>query len=248
MRKLKMTVAYDGTDFIGFQRQSKGRTIQGTLERALSRVTGEKIHVLGAGRTDRGVHARGQVVHFATTSTIPAERWRFIINNCLPPDLAILEVEEVADDFHAMVSKWKTYRYEIDTAPVRDVFQGRFRTHLPRRTLEIEKMQLAAHFLMGTHDFTTFSSAKADVENRVRTIYDCKVEQDGLITAIEITGSGFLYNMVRIIASVLVDVGLGKRVPEAIPVLLEAKDRQQVGITLAPEGLTMLRVGYTAWE
>ncbi|WP_188648080.1 tRNA pseudouridine(38-40) synthase TruA [Marinithermofilum abyssi] len=249
MRKLKMTVAYDGTDFFGFQRQPWQRTVQGTLEETLSRITGENVTVTGAGRTDAGVHARGQVIHWETNSPIPLERWPVILDRALPRDLTVLDTEEVPLDFHARKDAcWKQYCYTLDTHKIPDVFTRRFRTHLPV-LLDIDRMKEAGSHLVGTHDFTSFSSAKSPVTDRVRTLYGCRITEpeDGVV-AITVTGNGFLYNMVRIIAGTLVQVGKGELSPAAIPEILEAKDRGRAGKTLPPEGLVMVKVCYTPWK
>lgn len=248
MRKIKLTVAYDGTDFHGFQRQPGKRTVQGTLEAAISRLNGTETHVTGAGRTDAGVHAWGQVCHFETENPMPVERWVTVLNQSLPRDLVIRLAEEVAPTFHARKDAcWKTYRYVIDRSPVPDVFTRRYATHLPV-SLDIRRMRLAAERLVGTHDFTSFSSAKSPVEDRVRTIYRCEIGEQGDKLLIEVTGNGFLYNMVRIIAGTLVEVGMGKRTPESISSSLAAKDRSAAGKTMPPEGLTMVEVGYEPWR
>lgn len=248
MRKLKMTVAYDGTDFFGFQRQPHRRTVQGVLEEAISRINGKPIQVVGAGRTDAGVHALGQVCHFETALPMPPDRWVSVLNRVLPRDVAVRSVEEVPPPFHARKdARWKRYRYLIDTSPVPDVFTRRFRFHFPL-SLDVEAMRRAAADLEGTHDFTSFSSARSPVENRVRTIHLCRVEKEGPVVSMEVVGNGFLYNMVRIIAGTLLEVGRGKRSPESIPDVIRANNRAAAGKTLPPEGLMMVEVGYTPWK
>jgi tRNA pseudouridine38-40 synthase len=246
--KLKMIVAYDGTDFFGFQRQPDRRTVQGLLEETIARICGHPVQVAGAGRTDAGVHARGQVCHFETAHPMPLDRWASVLNRMLPRDVVVRSVEEAAPHFHARKDAcWKSYCYRIDTRSVPDVFTRRFRLHFPL-SLDVEAMQRAAGFLEGTHDFTSFSSARSPVENRVRTIYRCRVKGEGPLVSIEIVGNGFLYNMVRIIAGTLLEVGRGKRTPEEIPDVIRAKNRAAAGKTLPPEGLTMEEVGYAPWE
>jgi len=246
--RLKMIVAYDGTDFFGFQRQPDRRTVQGVLEEAISRICGRPVQVVGAGRTDAGVHARGQVCHFDASHPMPPDRWALVLNRVLPRDVVVRSVEEAPPHFHARKDAcWKTYRYLIDTRPVPDVFTRRFRLHFPL-SLDVEAMRRAASHLEGTHDFTSFSSARSPVENRVRTIHRCRVERDGPLFSVEVIGNGFLYNMVRIIAGTLLEVGRGKRLPEAIPDMIRARDRAVAGKTLPPEGLTMVEVGYAPWK
>lgn len=248
MKKIQLVIAYDGTDFAGFQRQPEQRTIQGTLEEALESLTREEIHIHSSGRTDAGVHAWGQVCHFVTHSPIPGDKYAYILRRMLPTDLVIRSSQEVSMDFHSRKSAcWKTYRYTIDTNRVPNVFVRRFQTHdpLPLNTIQ---MQEAANHLVGTHVFTSLCSTKTVVEDHLRTIYACTIQEDHGIVSIEVTGNGFLYNMVRIIAGTLVEVGRGERDPHSIPVLLQTCDRRLAGPTYPPEGLTLLEVGYTPWK
>lgn len=248
MRNIQLIIAYDGTDYHGFQRQCGQRTIQGTIEAALSRLTEENIQIVASGRTDRGVHALGQVCHFITNSPIPAEKFAPILRDQLPRDILVLSSQEVSLSFHAQKDAcWKTYQYRIETKPIPELFERRFVTHLSYH-LSIDPMQSAAKFFEGTHDFTAFCSAKTQVKNRVRTIYECKVERVDQKVLIEVTGSGFLYNMVRIIAGTLYQVGREKLHPEQIPFILQSKQRELAGPTLPPEGLVLVRVGYQPWS
>lgn len=247
MKKIKLILAYDGTDYHGFQRQPKQKTIQGTIEAVLSRLTKESIQLVGSGRTDRGVHALGQVCHFFTHSPIPAEKYASILRDQLPRDILVRSSQEVPLSFHAQKDAcWKTYRYQIETNAIPNLFERRYYTHLPY-PLELEQMQQAARFLKGTHDFTAFCSAKTQVKDRVRTLYDCKVEAQDQKVWIAVTGNGFLYNMVRIIAGTLYQVGRRKLYPEQIIDILQSHNRQQAGPTLPPEGLVLVRVGYRPW-
>lgn len=248
MKKIQMVIAYDGTDFSGFQRQPGQRTIQGTLEEALHRLTGEEIQVHGSGRTDAGVHALGQVCHFTTASPIPAEKYPYILRRMLPKDIIVISAAEADADFHARKSAyWKTYRYQIDTQPVPNLFTRRFRTHLPF-PVDLDAMQAAGNLLVGTHDFTSFCSAKTHVSDRVRTIYQCRVKEVPGGIDIVLTGNGFLYNMVRIIAGTLYEVGRHERSAEEIPAILAARDRTLAGPTFPPEGLLLVQVGYSPWH
>ncbi|MBA4495921.1 tRNA pseudouridine(38-40) synthase TruA [Paenactinomyces guangxiensis] len=248
MRKIKLVIAYDGTDFSGFQAQPGERTIQGTLEEALSALTGEEIRIYGSGRTDAGVHALGQVCHFSTSSPIPVEKYPYILRRMLPRDIVVISCAEVDFDFHARKSAyWKTYRYQIDTNPVPDLFMRRFRTHLPF-PVDLSSMQAAADRFLGTHDFTSFCSTKTFVTDKVRTIYQCRVKQESGGFSIEVTGSGFLYNMVRIIAGTLYEVGRGQRSAGDISDILAERDRTLAGPTFPPEGLLLVEVGYQPWE
>ncbi|MCH5585970.1 tRNA pseudouridine(38-40) synthase TruA [Shimazuella sp. AN120528] len=244
MRKIKMIIAYDGTDFSGFQRQPGRRTIQGVLEETLSRILKENIIIEGSGRTDAGVHALGQVCHFITSKPIPAERFPYILRHSLPPDLIINSSEEVEMDFHARKSAhWKTYRYQVETQAVPRLHMRRFAYHYPV-DVDLKAMKQAAEYLLGQHDFTSFCSAKTEIEDKVRTVYDAAVWEENGFRYIEVTGSGFLYNMVRIIVGTLHDVGKGKIKALDIPSIINACDRQAAGSTFPPEGLHLLKVGY----
>ncbi|MFF0830893.1 tRNA pseudouridine(38-40) synthase TruA [Brevibacillus sp. NPDC003359] len=244
MKRLRCVLAYDGTDFSGFQVQPDQITVQGEIEAALKRVTGEDIQVFGSGRTDAGVHARGQVIHFDTSSNIPMDKWRFVLNNQLPNSIVIRTVEEVDASFHARFDvQVKEYRYCIDNNPVADVFRHRYADHV-RFPLDVDAMQQAAHYLVGEHDFTSFCSAKTFVEDKVRTVYGLIVEKSGDEVWVTCRGNGFLYNMVRIIVGTLVEVGQGKRNPAELREILAACDREKAGKTAPAKGLTMWEVVY----
>lgn len=242
-------IAYDGTDFHGFQRQRGLRTIQGVLEDTLKKITGVEHTIFGSGRTDAGVHAYGQVCHFDTKTPIPTERLSYILRRMLPRDIVVRSAEEADSSFHARKScYWKTYRYQIETTPVPDLFFRRFRTHRPIQ-LDLERMKEASQYLVGTHDFTSFCSVHTDKENKVRTIYDLRLEKDtsGVIT-MWITGNGFLYNMVRIIMGTLFEVGRGSWQPNMVEKALDAMDRRAGGPTFPPEGLMLWQVSYQPWK
>lgn len=244
MRRLKCVVAYDGTDFSGFQVQPDQVTVQGEIEAALQRITGEEIQIAGSGRTDAGVHARGQVIHFDTASHIPLEKWGFVLNNQLPDSIVIRSIEEAEPTFHARFDvQVKEYRYCIDNSPVADVFRHRYADHI-RFPLDIRAMQKAARHLEGEHDFTSFCSAKTYVEDKVRTVYALTVERLGDEVWVICRGNGFLYNMVRIIVGTLVEVGQGKRQPDELADILAACDREKAGKTAPAKGLTMWEVVY----
>lgn len=246
MARVKCTLEYDGSGFSGFQFQPEGRTIGGELERALQRMhKGEFIRIQSSGRTDAGVHAKGQVIHFDTQLTIPAENWKRALNTLLPDDIYILTCEHVTEDFHARYSAVaKEYHYELITAPEPDIFR-RYYTGYVTDTLDVEAMRAACAHLVGEHDFTTFSSAKATVKgSRVREIYALEIEKTKEGLRFIFKGNGFLYNMVRIIVSVLIDIGRGKRKATDIPDLIAAKNRQLIGKTMPPEGLYLWKVIY----
>jgi tRNA pseudouridine38-40 synthase len=245
MKKIKLIIAYDGTDFSGFQRQPGRRTIQGVLEETLSRILGETIIIEGSGRTDAGVHALGQVCHFVTSKPVPADRFPYILRHTLPPDLIIISSEELDMDFHARKSAyWKTYRYQVETQAIPRLHMRRFAYHFPVQHIDLSAMKQAAAHLVGKHDFTSFCSAKTEIEDKVRTIYDVSVWEEEAFRYVEVTGSGFLYNMVRIIVGTLHDVGKDKIKAKDIPQILARCDRQAAGSTFPPEGLHLMKVGY----
>ena len=246
MTRVKCILTYDGSSFSGFQIQPNQRTVAGELEKALKTIhKGQAIRIQSAGRTDAGVHAKGQVIHFDTELAIPDANWKRALNALLPDDIFIKLAQTVTEDFHARFSAVaKEYHYDVQTTPEPDVFNRKYAYYFPYE-LNLEKVRQACNYLEGTHDFTTFSSAKATIKgSRVRILYElsCKEYEDGI--RFTFYGNGFLYNMVRIIVSLLLDVGQGKREPEDIPNLLAAKDRSKVGKTISPVGLYLHRVVY----
>ncbi|HEU4965586.1 MAG TPA: tRNA pseudouridine(38-40) synthase TruA [Bacilli bacterium] len=244
MRNIKLTVAYDGTNFHGFQIQPNLRTVQGVLQETLERVVGHSVSVIGSGRTDAGVHARGQVINFHTAVNIPLDKWPIAANVRLPDDLVVLAAEEMPSDWHARFNaKGKVYRYRIDCGHVPNVFTRHYSYHFPY-PLRIESMTEAAGALVGRHDFTSFCAANTPVEDKVRLLHAVEVEVEGDSLTITCRGEGFLYNMVRIIAGTLLDVGRGKIDPEEMPAILAACDRTRAGVTAPAHGLTMWEVLY----
>ena len=245
-RQIVLTVAYDGTDFYGFQRQSGTGlpTIQASLEDAIYRLSGERVTIEGSGRTDTGVHAWGQVVHFYSTSSIPPQRWFLALASYLPDSIIIRESKEGTPGFHARFSALeKTYLYQYYLSPTPSPFYRRYAYHVPYH-LDVAAMQNAAHLFEGSHDFQAFCAAGAKVNSYVREIYACFLEEDGLLLKLTIRGNGFLWNMVRIIAGTLLEVGSGKRRVQDIPVLIGLGDRTQTGVTLPPQGLILHEVKY----
>lgn len=243
-RRIRLTVAYDGTAYCGWQLQPQVKTIEGELNRCLSELIGEEIQVIGASRTDTGVHAYGNIAVFDSCTGIPAEKIGYALNQRLPEDIRIQKSEQVAEDFHPRhCDSRKTYEYRIYSAefPLPTV---RLYSYFTYHKLKLEWMQQAADQLLGEHDFTSFCSAKTEKENKVRTLYEFSVKQDGPYIVIRVTGSGFLYNMVRILAGTLMKAGQGAIKPEEIPEILAAKDRQKAGPTLPPEGLTLVEIKY----
>ncbi|WP_172370556.1 tRNA pseudouridine(38-40) synthase TruA [Sporosarcina jiandibaonis] len=246
MNRVKATVAYDGTNFAGYQSQPGMRTVQSEIDKALVKIHKDKaIHSVASGRTDAGVHAFGQVIHFDTPLTLPADRWRMALNVLLPKDIRIVEVEYVDKNFHARYSATgKTYVYKWSYAEVHSPFERNFSVHLERWRPDVEKMKEAAAYLIGTHDFTSFCSSKTATSNRVRTIRLLTLEKshDELIMTIE--GDGFLYNMVRTIAGMLLAVGVGWHTPENVKEILELRDRKEASKTAPSHGLYLESVTY----
>ncbi|MCC8353590.1 tRNA pseudouridine(38-40) synthase TruA [Bacillus sp. AF23] len=244
--RLKCTISYDGHLFKGYQVQPGKRTVQDELEKALAVLhkSKDRIPVVSSGRTDSGVHAAGQVIHFDTPLSIPAERWPYALNALLPDDIAVKTAEIADDGFHARFSAVKKeYRYFVYTEKYPDVFKRHYAYHFSYR-LNVQNMREAAKHLLGTHDFTSFCAAKTEVQDKVRTIYELEwTETDGGLQ-MRITGSGFLYNMVRIIAGTLLDAGIGKISPDDVKSMLEAKNREAAGRTAPGHGLYLWNVYY----
>ncbi|RDW21862.1 tRNA pseudouridine(38-40) synthase TruA [Oceanobacillus arenosus] len=246
MGRLKCTINYDGSGFFGFQFQPTKRTVQGELEKVLKQIhKGDRVRLQASGRTDAGVHAKGQVIHFDSPYDIPELGWKRAMNTLLPEDIYIDKVEGVTDAFHARYSAMeKEYHYFVWNAEEPDVFKRNYAYYFPYR-LDIDKIQEACRYLEGTHDFTTFSSAKATTKgSKIRTIYQATCKQSGAEMEFIFRGSGFLYNMVRIMVSVLLDIGQGRRNPADIKSLLDGKNRQLAGKTIAPQGLYLWQVKY----
>lgn len=245
MAKFKCVVSYDGTNFAGFQIQPKQRTIQGEIEAALAKINKQAIRIYSSGRTDTGVHAKGQTFHFESSLPLANDEWFRALNTLLPKDIYIKTVQKVAQSFHARFDAIeKEYRYFVYTDKVRDLFKRNYAYHFPYE-LDLAAILEGCHYLTGEHDFTTFSSAKATVKgSRVRTLtkVTCR-ENEGYYEFI-FRGNGFLYHMVRIIVGTLLDIGVGKILPSEIPKLLAAKDRRLVGDTAPPEGLYLWEVTY----
>lgn len=270
-----LTVAFDGTNYSGWQIQPNKETIEGVLNRELSRLLNEEIKVVGASRTDSGVHAEGAVCVFDTESKIPGDKFSYAINQTLPEDIRIRNSKEVDITFHPRrVNSRKTYRYRIRHDEFPNPLDARYSYHVYTK-LDIEAMRKACEFIKGKHDFKSFCSVHTDVDTTVRTVYDVHIDvtpdkkllqMSGLMKSagesgamrsggesaagrirpeiidIYVTGNGFLYNMVRIIAGTLIEVGQGKIKPEEIPAIIEACDREKAGPTAPAKGLTL--IGY----
>jgi tRNA pseudouridine38-40 synthase len=246
-RTLKLTLQYDGTDYVGWQRQSNGVSVQGVLEDALAPIEGAPVTVHGAGRTDAGVHALGQVASVTLTCDIAEPTLARALNAVLPVDVRVLAVEAMDETFHARFSsRAKTYEYRIVNAPLVSVFLQRYVWHVPQ-PLDIEAMRTAAGPLVGTHDFAGFQGSGANVATTERTILALDVEDGGgfdLPLVIRVSGDGFLRHMVRTIAGTLVEVGIGRWDPWTLLAVLESRDRTQAGPTAPAKGLFLAGVAY----
>ncbi|MFC4601499.1 tRNA pseudouridine(38-40) synthase TruA [Cohnella hongkongensis] len=271
MRNIALIVSYDGTEYHGFQSQPGGNTVQDKLEEAIFKLSGERVRILGSGRTDAGVHARCQVANFTTSSGIPIERWAIALNTRLPDDIVVQSAYAVPDDFHARHHALsKTYRYTINCNRVPDLFRKRYEFHHPT-PLDVEAMRAGLALLVGEHDFSAFTSPLSTKPSHVRTILGARLEVDDRFEAeslyanpiynrqwdekqypgkqrgiihLYVTGTGFLYNMVRIIAGTLIQVGEGKRTPEDVAAILASRDRALAGPTAVPQGLILWEVVY----
>ena len=244
MRNIKIIIEYDGKSFNGWQKQPTKLNIQGEIEKAIEEITGEKVDLTASGRTDAGVHSLGQTANFKTESQIQIEKFAKAINSKLKKSIVIKSAEEVDERFHSRYSvKSKTYRYIINNSDNGTAIYRGLEYHIPMK-LDVKKMQEAMKFFEGEHDFKAFKASGTSSKSSVRTIYKGEVKHEGERIIIEVTGNGFLYNMVRIIAGTLVDVGLEKIKPEEIPEIIESKDRTKAGKTLPPHGLYLLKVEY----
>ena len=244
MRNIKLTIEYDGKDFNGWQKQPNKLNIQGTIEQAIKCVTGEDVELNASGRTDAGVHALGQVANFKTNSKIPIEKFAIAINSRLKRAIVIKKAEEVDEKFHSRLNcKKKTYRYIINNSEEGSAIYRNLETHIPQK-LDVSKMEQAVKYFEGEHDFKAFKASGTSSKSSVRTIYEAKLYKIDEKIFIELTGNGFLYNMVRIIVGTLVDVGMGKINPEDIPQIIDEGKRENAGKTLPPNGLYLLNVMY----
>jgi tRNA pseudouridine38-40 synthase len=244
VRVLKLTIAYDGTRFVGWQRQADGDSIQGLLEAALARFEGGPVTVHGAGRTDAGVHALEQVASAAVTCGHDTTSLQRGLNATLPEDIRVLRVEEAPDGFHARFSaRAKTYRYVIRNTPVANPFDRAFSWHLPE-PMNSDAMRTAARALVGTHDFAAFRSAGGEVDTTIRTVTRSELTEVGPMITYEVAADGFLRHMVRAVVGTLVEIGRGWREPSSTGELLESRQRARAGATAPPHGLFLVRVDY----
>lgn len=245
MRRVRLFVAYDGTDYCGWQVQPNGITVEEVLNRELFRLTGEDIHIIGASRTDSGVHALMNVAVFDTDSSIPPERMAYALNQRMPEDIVITKSDEVGADWHPRYQDnvRKTYEYHIYNAPVLNPLKRKYSAFVSF-PMDVEKMRRGAAYLVGEHDFVSFCNVRTNVSDTVRTVEDITVAEDGADIVIRITGNGFLYNMVRIIAGTLIRVGRGFYEPEKVREILEEKKRTAAGITAPACGLVLVEIEY----
>lgn len=244
MRNIKLTIEYDGKDFNGWQKQPNKLNIQGEIERAISEITGEEVNLNASGRTDAGVHSLGQVANFKTNSNIPIEKIPIALNTKLKRSIRILKAEEVEERFHSRYNcKKKTYRYIINNSENGTAIYRNLEYNFSQK-LDIKKMQEAVKYFIGEHDFKGFKASGTSSKSSVRTIYSANIYNENEKIIIELTGNGFLYNMVRIISGTLVDVGIGKIKPDEIEEIIKSGNRERAGKTLPPQGLYLVSVEY----
>lgn len=246
MKTYCMIVQYDGTDYAGFQIQPEDLTIQGELEKALTKLTSEAIRVVGSGRTDSGVHSEGQTVSFKSNKlTVPINRLPYAFNRLLPKDIRVIESRIMPTDFHARYSAVeKTYRYQIYESKFENVFYRRY-AYWSRESLDWQAISECAKLFVGTKDFAAFAASGSSVKTTVRTISRVQVCSEDFLKTISFTADGFLYNMVRNLVGTLLDVGLGKLTLNEVEAIIESKDRSLVSATIAPQGLFLENVKYS---
>ena len=244
MRNIRLTIEYEGKSFNGWQKQPNKLNIQGEIEKAIEEITGEEVDLIASGRTDAGVNALAQIANFRTNSNIEIEKLPYAINSKLKKSILIKDAEEVDERFHSRYSVHsKTYRYTINNSKFGTAIFRDMEYHFPIE-LDEKLMSEGAKYLVGKHDFKSFKASGTSSKSSVRTIYDIKVWRENERIYIEITGNGFLYNMVRIIAGTLVDVGIGKYPPTYVKEILDGQDRTLAGKTLAARGLCLIKVDY----
>lgn len=244
MKNVKLTIEYDGTNYHGWQSQNNSLAIQDIINAAVYKLTGEKVTVNGSSRTDAGVHAYGLAANFNTSSSIPSERFCYALNTMLPPDVVVVKSEEVPEEFHARFSsKGKKYRYLIHNSAFPSALLRNRAYHFSKH-LDESKMQEAAKFFIGSHDFTAFMAAGSTAKTTVRTIYNVKVKREEELVTFEVEGNGFLYNMVRIMTGTLIEVGYGKIRTCDMDSIILSKNRKLAGRTAPAHGLYLLEIYY----
>ena len=244
MKNIKLTIEYNGKDFNGWQKQPNKLNIQGEIERAIKEITGEDVELIASGRTDAGVHAFAQIANFKTNSEFDVRKYPIALNSKLKQSIRIKKAEEVEERFHSRYNcKQKTYRYIINNSEYGSAIYKNLEYHIPNK-LDVEAMQKAVKYFEGEHDFKAFKASGTSSKSSVRIIYKTEIRKNEEKIIIELTGNGFLYNMVRIISGTLVDVGLGKIKPEEIKEIIDSKDRTKAGKTLPPYALYLVNVEY----
>jgi len=247
-RRIRVIVQYDGTNYVGWQVQENGISVQQRLNEAAKAITCEQIQFHGSGRTDSGVHANAQVAHFDTNVRMPADKFAIALNMRLPRDIRVLYSEEAPEDFHSRFSaKNKTYRYTVQTGLHADVFTRTTALHI-HTALDVPRMQRAAAFALGEHEFSAFMSAGCTIENTVRTVSKSEWTQNGKYLYYDVSANGFLYNMVRILAGTLLEIGGGKLPEDAIAIALTSGLRADAGATAPPHALCLQRVQYEDFD
>lgn len=246
MNRIKATVAYDGTNFAGYQLQPGLRTIQSEIDKALAKIhKDQSIFSVASGRTDAGVHATGQVFHFDTPLSLEKDRWRLALNILLPKDIRIVKIEYVDEQFHARYSATgKTYQFIWSYVEVHSPFERNYAVHLTKGRPNVEKMKEASQYFIGTHDFTSFCSTKTATSNRIRTVRELTLTEKENTLIMTIEGDGFLYNMVRTIAGMLIAIGYNWNEPEDVKKIFALKDRKAAGKTAPAHGLYLVNVTY----
>ncbi|GKU84976.1 tRNA pseudouridine(38-40) synthase TruA [Niallia sp. NCCP-28] len=245
MQRYKCEISYDGSVYCGFQIQPKDRTVQGEIEKALKKLhKGLDVKIQASGRTDAGVHAVGQVIHFDSDLDIPIGKWELALNTLLPHEIVVVKAEAVSRNFHARYNvTGKEYRYFIQLGERRDPFKRNYAYYYPY-PLNLDAIREAMGYFIGEFDFTSFCSAKTDKEDKIRKITSMELMQEGDMLIFSFKGNGFLYNMVRIIIGTLLDVGRGKRRPDSILDIIAGKDRKLAGKTASANGLYLWKVNY----
>lgn len=244
MKNIKLILEYDGTRFNGWQKQDGLITVEGELEKAIKKATKKEVKIIASGRTDRGVHAYGQVANFIIDTSIPGERIKYAINDKLPDDICIRDSEEVHESFHSRFSaKKKKYRYLIYSSETRSPIYRNYAYHTSY-SLDIEKMKKPLKYFIGRKDFSSFVPNKSNENKNIRTVYDLSLRKKDEFIEIEIEGNGFLHNMVRIISGTLVEIGCGKRDPIEAREIVNSKNRRLAGHTAPAQGLYLVKVFY----
>lgn len=246
--RIVFTVAYDGTDFCGWQVQDNKRTVQGVIERAVYEATGEVVRVTGSGRTDSGVHAAGQVCHFDTSFNIPPEKFGICVNKYLPPDVSVLSSRAADEKFDcSRAAKKKTYRYKIYISPADNPLFERYCVRVSPEP-DVDLMRKGAEYFVGEHDFKAFCAAGSSAKTTIRKIYSVNISEEEIfgtkVISFDVCGAGFLYNMVRSMVGEIIEVGLSRFSPEAVKDVLDFPDRNKIGRTMRAKGLTLLSVEY----